>query len=188
VLSWLIAFHVLVAGLLMYAYARWSGLGRAGAIVAAVGYMFAGKWLLHLLGAGHYITIGLAWLPLAVLCLEHAVRRGSVLSATWAGLVFGLMALGTQPQWTFYSGLFLGAWTLGIALEQPGGLRFALRAVLFGAWVAILAVGLARATVPNGRAGLELDAFRRCGLRRSDLRRHSLHPVLRRALAHRRAV
>lgn len=142
-LSWLVVAHVVAAGLLTYAYARWSGLGRAGAAVAAVGYMFAGKWLLHLLGAGHYITIGLAWLPLAVLCLEHAVRNGSVLSATWAGLVYGLMALGTQPQWTFYAGLFLGAWTLAVAGEQPGGLRFAVRGVLFGAWVAILAVALA---------------------------------------------
>jgi hypothetical protein len=144
-LSWLVVLHVLLAGWLMYGYALESGLGRAGATVAAIGYMFAGKWLLHLLGAGHYITIGLAWLPLAVLCLERAVRIGSLRYATWAGMVYGLMALGTQPQWTFYSGLFLGAWTLGTALYDTnltwrGAL---LRWVACGAWAAFLAVGIA---------------------------------------------
>src|SRR5262249_14865439 len=47
-LSWLLAAHVLLAGWLMYAYARTQGLGEYGAFVAAAGYMFAGKWLLHL--------------------------------------------------------------------------------------------------------------------------------------------
>jgi hypothetical protein len=119
-LSWLIVAHVIVAGLGMYAYGRDQGLGRAGAFVAACGVMFAGKWLLHLLGGGHYVTVGLAWLPLALLCLERAVRRGSLRWATAAGVVFGLLALGTQPQWTFYAGIFLALWTLGTALECAG--------------------------------------------------------------------
>jgi hypothetical protein len=119
-LSWLIVAHVLLAGLGMYAYARDQGLGEAGAFVAACGFMFAGKWLLHLLGGGHYVTIGLAWLPLALLCLERAVRRSSLRWATAAGIVFGLLALGTQPQWTFYAGILLALWTLGTALECAG--------------------------------------------------------------------
>jgi hypothetical protein len=118
--SWLIVAHVLLAGLAMYAYARDQGLGRAGAFVAASGFMFAGKWLLHLLGGGHYITIGLAWLPLALLCLERAVRRRRLRWATAAGLVFGLLALGTQPQWTFYAGILLALWTFGTVLECAG--------------------------------------------------------------------
>jgi hypothetical protein len=119
-LSWLIVAHVLLAGLGMYAYARDQGLGPAGAFVAACGFMFAGKWLLHLLGGGHYITVGLAWLPLALLCLERAIRHGSLRWATAAGVVFGLLALGTQPQWTFYAGILLALWTLGTALECAG--------------------------------------------------------------------
>jgi hypothetical protein len=119
-LSWLIVAHVILAGLGMYAYGRDQGLGTAGALVAACGFMFAGKWLLHLLGGGHYITVGLAWLPLVLLCLERAVRRGGSRWATAAGLLFGLLALGTQPQWTFYAGLFVALWTLGTALEVAG--------------------------------------------------------------------
>jgi hypothetical protein len=155
-LSWLIVAHVIVAGLCMYAYARDQGLSRPAAFVAGCGFMFAGKWLLHLLGGGHYIVIGLAWVPLALLFLERAIRRRSFLNATWAGAVFGVVALGTQPQWTFYAGIFLALWTLGTSLFETGrqggkgkgpGLLVCwsglLRWLLCGAWAALLAVALA---------------------------------------------
>ena len=77
-----------------------------------------GQWLLHLLGGGHYVVIGLAWLPLVLLWLEDAIRKGSFRAATAAGAVFGLLILGTQPQWTFYAGLFIGAWSFGAVLER----------------------------------------------------------------------
>ncbi len=153
-LSWLLAGHVLLAGWLMLAYAREQQLGPYGSFVAAVGYMFAGKWLLHLLAAGHYILIGLAWLPLVLLCLERAIRRGSLAWATGAGVAFALVTLGTHPQWTFYAGLLAAAWTLGTALEtagylgggQPadsGGLARCLgKWLAAGAWLALVAAGL----------------------------------------------
>src|SRR5262249_38748824 len=88
-LSWLIVIHVIAAGCCMYIYARSQGLNQTGALVAACGYMFAGKWMLHLLGAGHYITVGLAWLPLVLLWLEQAIRAPGgcwpLVKATWAG-------------------------------------------------------------------------------------------------------
>jgi hypothetical protein len=119
--------------------------------VAAVGYMFAGKWLLHLLAGGHTILAPLAWLPLAVLLLDGAVRRGSFLRATAAGTAFALVVLGTHPQVTFYAGLFLAVWTLGPALERAGylgagpGQRSARPIVtwaVLGAWAAVVAVAL----------------------------------------------
>src|SRR6266446_810485 len=54
-MSWLVAIHVILAGGLMFAYARYRGLGPAAALVAGIGFMFAGKWLLHVLAGGHYI-------------------------------------------------------------------------------------------------------------------------------------
>jgi hypothetical protein len=119
-LSWLVVAHVILAGWCMYPYARSQGLGRAGAMAAAIGTMFAGKWMFHLLDAGHYILIGLAWLPLLLLLLEAAIRRGSLVRATAAGAVFALIVLSTHPQWAFYSALFAAAWTLGTALESAG--------------------------------------------------------------------
>jgi hypothetical protein len=153
-MSWLIFIHVLVAGWGMYAYSRSQGLGVVGGLVSAIGFMFAGKWMLHLLGAGHYTTIGLAWLPLVLLCLDQAIRRGSVLWGTWAGGLFALVILGTQPQWSFYAGVFIALWTLGTALENAGyfGTAPAQRprrtvAALaswlgWGAWTAALALAL----------------------------------------------
>jgi Bacterial membrane protein YfhO len=119
-LSWLIVLHLLIAGWGMYAYARHRGLAEMPSLVAAVGFMFGGRWLLHLLGGGHYILVGLAWLPFVLLGLERAIRRNSPAWALVAGLVFALMILGTQPQWTFYAGLFTALWTLGVALEEAG--------------------------------------------------------------------
>src|SRR5262249_48626556 len=86
-LSWLVVVHVILAGWCMHAYARFRGLSGMGSFIAAVGYMFAGKWLMHLLLAGHYVMAPLAWLPLVLLLLESAISRRSLLRACWAGAV-----------------------------------------------------------------------------------------------------
>jgi hypothetical protein len=115
--SWLIVLQIIVAGLLAYAYAREEGLARSGAFVTGAGYMLSGKWLLHLLAAGHTILIGLAWLPLILLCFERSLRRRNPRWAVAAGAALALLVLGTHPQWTVYAGLFSVVWTLRIALE-----------------------------------------------------------------------
>src|SRR5207244_4280002 len=100
-MSWLIVAHVILAGWGAHAWARSHGLGGAGALVTALGTMFAGKWMLHLLTAGHHTFAPLAWLPLVVLLLEQAMRRAgsgevtaSLLRAGWGGAVFGVLCLG----------------------------------------------------------------------------------------------
>ena len=72
-----------------------------------------------------------------LLCLERAIERGSAAWAVGAGVAFALLTLATQPQWTFYAGLFTTAWTLGgIYLENtiphPVGTRVTLRFTLPG--------------------------------------------------------
>lgn len=143
-LSWLVVLHGIAAGLFMYAYARDQGLEELAAVVAAVGYMFAGGWLLRMLLGGHYLLIGLAWLPLLLLLLERALRR-HLLWAVAAGVVLGLMILGTLPQSTFYGGLFVALWTLGTALDTSDGQR---RVAALARWAGsgliagLIAVGL----------------------------------------------
>ena len=86
-MSWLVVLHVIIAGLGMYAYARYRGLDFAGSLAAALIFMFAGKWLLHILVAGHYIMIPLAWLPLVLLFFERSVARRRLTDAVYAGAV-----------------------------------------------------------------------------------------------------
>ncbi len=153
VMSWLVVAHVVVAGWGAYAYGRSQGLGGAASLVTGLGFMFGGKWMLHLLGAGHQTFAPIAWLPLIVLLLEGALRRAgrgevvsALLRAAWAGAVLGVLALGAQPQLTFYAGLFLALWTLGPALEGARTGRRRLAALArwagLGVWAAAWAVGL----------------------------------------------
>lgn len=118
--SWLIVAHVIVAGWCMYAYARHQGLQGSAAFVTAAGYMFAGKWLFHVLGGGHYNMVPLAWLPLVLLLLEQAIQRKSFSRAVWAGAIFALFVLAAYPYVTLYAGLFIALWTLGTTLESGG--------------------------------------------------------------------
>jgi hypothetical protein len=151
-MSWLLVAHVVVAGWGAFTYARTQGLNPLPALVTGLGTMFAGKWMLHLLGAGHYNFAPLAWLPWVVLLLEQGLRWAgagqvakALLCAAWGGAVFGVLALGAQPQLTFYAGLFLVLWTLGPALESvPRGLKgqALLRWAGIGTWAALWAVGV----------------------------------------------
>jgi hypothetical protein len=150
-MSWLVVLHVLIAGFAMYAYARSRNLGTTAAVVAALGWMFAGKWLIHVLTAGHYNMIPLAWLPLVLLGLEGAIRRASVLHAVLATVAFALIVLAAYPYMTFFAGLFVALWSLGPALELSGRLganrvttlpRALGRWLLCGAGVALLAAAL----------------------------------------------
>jgi hypothetical protein len=166
-MCWLVVTHVVIAGWGAYAWARAQGLQTAGALVAGLGFMFGGKWMLHLLLAGHHTFAPIAWLPLVTLLLEGAVHRAgrgqvvaALLGATWAGALLGVMALGAQPQLTFYAGLFLAAWTLGPALEGvgvrrhlPGALA---RWAALGAWAGAWAAGLAAVQLlPTAEAARE---------------------------------
>lgn len=144
-LSWLVVAHVVAAGWCMYLFAVGERLSPDGALVAALGYMFAGKWLLHLLAAGHYVLVGLAWLPLLLWLMSRAIRRRHAASAVAAGVVLCPIILGTHPQWTFYAGLLAAAWTLLVALQQrrevtsSGGEAPSLRGALAW-WLAVGAV------------------------------------------------
>ena len=147
-LSWLVVLHVIVAGWCMYAYARTKNLGKMAGLVSAVGYMFAGKWLLHVLAGGHYIMIPLAWLPLMLLFLERAIERRSLLWGTWAGVVYSFIILGSHPQMTLYVGLFCAVWSLGglfndcAAHRQIGLVSYIARWIFMGVWTLSVASAL----------------------------------------------
>jgi hypothetical protein len=123
--GWLLWAHVLAAGLLMFAYARSRGLVCFAALVAAVGFMFAGKWLLHLLQAGHHSFLPLAWFPLLLLWAEAAIERRCWRYAVGAGMVAALIFTGCHPQLTLYLVLLAAAlslrpvWSLDSLADAP---------------------------------------------------------------------
>ena len=121
-LCWMAVLHVVIAGCGMYVYAQKQGLGETGALVAAVGFMFSGAWLLHMLDGGH-LFVGLAWLPFVLLWLERAVRERSLTAATAAAVFYGLLVWNLHPQIAFYAGLFVALWVGGTALEAAGSGR-----------------------------------------------------------------
>lgn len=139
VMSWAIALHVLAAGVFAHVYARSHGLGDAGSLVAALGFMFSAKWMTHLLLAGHTVTVGLAWLPLVLLGLERGTRAGGAGPALGAGAALALMVLGTHPQWTFYAGVFAAVWTLPVGRPRAAVRRW----LLTGVGAVAVAVALA---------------------------------------------
>jgi hypothetical protein len=151
-LSWGIVLHLLLAGWGTYACARDQGLDRWPALMSAFGFLFAGKWLLHLLAAGHYTTIGLAWLPWTLFCLQRGLRQRSPAWTTGAGVCFALVILGTQPQWAFYAGIFLPVWTVGAWRDcrlqiadcrlQSAESVSSWRLLAVGAWAGLVAVAL----------------------------------------------
>jgi hypothetical protein len=148
-MSWLIVLHVIGAGWCMYAYSRSRNLDNMAALVSAAGYMFAGKWLLHVLAGGHYIMIPLAWLPLVLLFLERAIERRSLLWGTWAGIVFSFIILGTHPQMTLYAGMFAAFWSLGVLFNAcaiggaPAGRgSYVARWIFMGLWALTVASAL----------------------------------------------
>jgi hypothetical protein len=116
-MSWLVFGHVVLAGWLMYAYARHAGLGELPAFVAGYGYMLAPRWLMQLFLAGHTVTIGICWLPLVILCVERAIDRRRWAWAVGGGVAYALLVLGTHPQWTFYSSLLIGLWPLRLLTD-----------------------------------------------------------------------
>jgi hypothetical protein len=141
-LSWLVFAHVVLAGWLMYAYARHAGLGELAGLTAGAGYMLAPRWMMQLFLAGHTVTIGIAWIPLVLLCVERAILRRSWRWAVGGGAAYALLVLGTHPQWTFYGSLLIGLWPLRLLAEPTAGRSLWIRWIAVELTVVAVGVGL----------------------------------------------
>jgi hypothetical protein len=95
-----VVFHFFLAGAFMYLLGRDLGIGRAGASVAAVTFMFAGYMVAH---AGHINQISAAaWMPLIFLLFNRALTRRRWSYAVAAGAVMGIALLAGHFQPVFY--------------------------------------------------------------------------------------
>ena len=145
--------HLLLAGLFTYALARALRMNLAGALLAAVAYEFNVFLYWRNLCCSPYASV-MAWLPLALLGVELAVR-----SARWPqrGLWFGVGGLALSQilaawpgQGSYYSLLALGGYvayrTLLFPPEHVRGLRGRIfGALIHGGGVLLFGFGLAAA-------------------------------------------
>jgi Bacterial membrane protein YfhO len=114
--------HLLLAGLSTYALARVLGMGIPGAVLAAVAYQYGG--FLYLVNPCCFNYIGvMAWLPLAVLGAELAIRsRRWPRRLLWWG-ISGLALSQALASWfgqgSYYALLVLGGYVVYRTLLSP---------------------------------------------------------------------
>jgi hypothetical protein len=105
-----VVLHLILAGLLAYAWGRIIGLSRFGAIVVGLSFMLSGFFV----SRTQFISIvnGAAWLPLLFLLAERLVRRRTLLDAIWLSVAMALQFLAGHAQLWFYSLWALVAYVL----------------------------------------------------------------------------
>lgn len=146
-------FHMLLAGASMYTLGRALRLGAGGALVAAVAYEFSGLMYFRNVCCFAYSSVT-AWLPLAILGAELAIRSPRPLQRIlWsgvAGLALSQILASWLGQGSYYALLAIGGYVAYRALLFPPdnvrGARARLLALaLTGGAVLIFGFGLAAA-------------------------------------------
>ena len=126
-------FHLLLAGLSVYALARSLGMKTSGALLAAIAYEFSGFLYLSNTCCFPYPAV-MGWLPLALLGVEQAVRSpGRLERVLWWGLS-GLAVSQVLASWlgqgSYYALLALGGYVVYRTLLCPPGEAWEVRSRL----------------------------------------------------------
>jgi len=150
-----ILFHLLLAGLSTYALARALRMNVAGSLLAAVAYEYTGYLYTRNLCCSAYVGVS-AWLPLAILGAELAIRSPRWLdrSLWWglSGLALSQILAAWLGQGSYYALLALGGYvayrTLLFPPENIRGLWARVSGLfLHGGAVLVFGFGLAAAGV-----------------------------------------
>ncbi|MBI2193873.1 MAG: hypothetical protein HYU36_17995 [Planctomycetes bacterium] len=136
--SALILTHSLIGAAGSYCHLRWGlRVSPHAALLGALAFLFSGKWIMHLLVAGHLGFLPLAWMPWTLLAVDALARKPSGAATGVLAGCLGILGVSLYPQLAFYSALLVaayGGWRLSSA--PP-----AFRGILLGCLVA--AAGLA---------------------------------------------
>lgn len=159
---WTVILHCLLGSASMYAFVRDLNIKPAGALLAALVFMFNGYFMAHLY-AGHLTLVqNYVWLPLILLFLNRFFKTGRFIWTVWAGLFLGIQILGGFPQVAFYTILAVAGFSLfripsAFKTSRRQGLRGILGpAVVLGVGFLLAAVQLLptlELTARSGRAG-----------------------------------
>lgn len=146
-------FHLLLAGVSMYALGRALRLGVPGALVAAVAFEFSGLMYFRNVCCFAYSSVS-AWLPLTLLGAELAIRSriltSKLLWSGLAGLALSQILASWPGQGSYYALLALGGYVAYRSLlfppEEVRGARGRLWALtLTGGAILLVGLGLAAA-------------------------------------------
>jgi hypothetical protein len=114
-----LAFHLLLAGLAMFALLRGLGFRFAGAITGGIAYQLSGI-VASLVNPGHDGKLFVSALaPLVLLALVHGVRHRRVGAFGVLALLVGLCMLSPHYQMTYYLLVAAGFWTLWLTFLDP---------------------------------------------------------------------
>jgi len=150
-----LVFHLLIAGLGTYLLARALSMNVAGSMLAAVAYEYTGYLYTRSACCSAYVGVS-AWLPLAILGAEMAMRKSRWLDrGLWwgiSGLAISQILAAWIGQGSYYALLALGGYMAYRTLISPPpnirGLRVRILAlVLNGGAVLLFGFGLAAAGV-----------------------------------------
>ena len=160
-------------GVALLAWFRDRGWHWAGALIAAIAFSFGGAmaWRIQHIGQ----VLSLAYLPLALLCLDRAIGRSSVMWGAAAGIVVGCIVLG-RDQVALLCVYLLAAyaiWQLATSVDFRSGLIRRVVALGVGA-----VVGLAVIAIPVVLTALLAGGSNRPAIDYIGAGRGSLHPAL----------
>ena len=114
-----LAFHLLLAGVAMYAFLRGLGYRFAGALTGGIAYQLTGI-VASLVNPGHDGKLFVSALaPLVLLALLRGVRHRHVAAFGALALLVGLCMLSPHYQMTYYLLVAAGLWTLWLACLDP---------------------------------------------------------------------
>ena len=115
-----LAFHLLLAGVAMFALLRGLGFRFAGAIIGGIAYQLSGI-VASLVNPGHDGKLFVSALaPLVLLALVHGIRHRRVGAFGVLALLVGLCMLSPHYQMTYYLLVAAGLWTLWLSFLDPG--------------------------------------------------------------------
>lgn len=163
---------LLLGGIAILALFRDRGWHRAGAVVAALGFMFGGVAAWRIQHTGQVLS--LAWWPVALLFLDRALARGSTGSGLLAGIFAGFMVLG-RDQVAFLGVLLLAGRVLAHIVGmgwRPTGAFALIRPLAAGTVGGALTVA-----VPLLFTMLLSESSNRSAIDLAGAERGSLHPA-----------
>lgn len=145
----------------------------AGALVAAIAFSFgaAMAWRIQHIGQ----VLSLAYLPLALLCLDRAIERGSAVWGAATGIVVGCIVLGRDQValLCIYLITAYATWQLFASADFRSGLLRRVTALGVGG-----AIGLAVIVIPVILTALLAGGSNRPAIDYMGAGRGSLHPAL----------